>query len=212
MAKKNKTVDSNVESEVEDMSPVQNPDFSGVDLSNFESIPIGFAPFWRARPGAKFLAVIDSFDTRDPKFNRIILVSKVNGIQCHRGPVEGGEDVVVNKDETFNISVWDALDEPFYEAMMLQIKHGIDIPILVEAVEKKKGGQGTFWTFDVQMNKDQKKMLAAAKADREHRDLMADYRAMRMLNKHANSKDKQKFAAAAKAATERLEARGQLGA
>jgi hypothetical protein len=131
------------------------------EIPNFEgwvTEEVGFAPYWTPAPGEKCYATLVARDERDPEFVRYLLIAGMP-IRCHRGPREGGEEVIVNKGEQFSMSAYVQLDQPFMQYLNL----GVPVPMLLTAKEKVKGGQGSVWVWDIKVSPETKAMLTAAR-------------------------------------------------
>lgn len=136
------------------------------DFSKWTPLQIGFAPYWHPEPGKRFFGEIVQRDDRDPEFVRY-LVKTHKTEECRRGPnnddtAKGavGEKVIVNKGDTFSISVYYSLADEFDFHLFFAEKTGRHVPILVEALKtvKTKGGQDV-WQWRVLVSPEDKQAL-----------------------------------------------------
>jgi hypothetical protein len=79
-------------------------------LTGWEKVETGFPPYWKPEIGKCILARVTFLDCRDPSFHRLVCQATKFSIPCHRGPVDGAEDIVVNPGEFFTMSPYAALN------------------------------------------------------------------------------------------------------
>lgn len=166
-------------SKAQQKSPAPNPDMKTAsaddglpDFSTWTPLQIGFAPYWHPEPGKKFYGELIARDERDPEFTRY-LVRTLRTETCRRGPNNDdtekgaiGEEVIVNKGDTFSISVYFSLAEEFNFHLYYADKTGNHVPILVEAEKKVRTKKGQdVWLWKVLCEPTVKKQLDGKRDD-----------------------------------------------
>lgn len=125
---------------------------------------VGFAPYWNPEKGASVYAAVEQMDQADPEFPRFLMRALEN-VKCQRGSEEKGtlEDVTVQAGEVFSMSVYVQLAPKFAE----YLSYPFQVPLIVTAKDKVKGGKGTVWLFGLDVTKTMKKKLQEARASRQ---------------------------------------------
>jgi hypothetical protein len=126
--------------------------------NGWEEEQVGFAPYWTPEKGKTFLARVENFDMRDPKFQRFICENKGKAMTCHTGPQDDQKEVTVKKGERFSLSAYAGL--PLLDYMGCEV--------FVEVVGKRKiaGQPNPMWVFTIRVSPETKRMLA----ERRRRD------------------------------------------
>jgi hypothetical protein len=92
-------------------------------IQGWEEDSVGFAPYYKVDGvGSCFFGKICTVDARDPEFIRYVVQCEVAPIKCQRGPVEGGEEVMVQPGEFFTVSAYAGLPAERYFDMSVFCK------------------------------------------------------------------------------------------
>lgn len=140
------------------------------DFSTWTDRQIGFAPYWTPVEGESMFGKIVAVDMRDPEFVRYQFICLQPELLCHRGPVEGGEEVMVKKGDTFSMSVYSQLADE----MLFHLESGISPPTKITAKTKSKTATvgRTVWNFRCQVsNEDDAKLRVLQPAWQKSRAL-----------------------------------------
>lgn len=133
------------------------------DFSTFTDEQIGFAPYWNPETGKEFYGALVARDERDPEFVRYLVMNLSNRpLACSRGPADNAEEVLVQKGETFSISVYHQLREAFDFYLDVQSHKLMVVPMRLIAQDKvKTASRNEVWRFKLQVPMDVKKKLDA---------------------------------------------------
>ena len=119
-----------------------------------ESVQTQFPPFLKIKEGARAHCKLVDFDDHDPDFERWVFMA-LSPAQCHQGPQEAGEDVVVKKGDLFTISNY----------ATLRVSRYIGCEMMIECTGKIKANTpaGFVWGFKATLSPDSAKQLAERK-------------------------------------------------
>jgi hypothetical protein len=125
-------------------------------FDQWTELQIGFAPYWEPTVGGSFVGEIIAIDARDPAFVRCQFRA-LTPVKCRRGPANDdlqmgpvGEDVIIDTDETFSMSVYHSLAEELQFQADYRAKTAKPVPIKVTAVRKSKTKNDRLvWNFKV---------------------------------------------------------------
>ena len=100
-----------------------------IDETGYQSVSVGFHPYFSPSAGAKFKGTLIGVDAKNPEFIRFEFVAD-SDLECFTGPSEDQESVLVKAGEPFNVSA--------YSQVAFEDYAGLKHPIIVEFKEKVK--------------------------------------------------------------------------
>lgn len=132
-------------------------------LGAWEKVETGFVPYWKPEVGRILVARVCALDTRQEGFTRIVLQATRLPVTCARGPVDGGEEVIVQPGDFFSMGEYASLDmSKFFD---------IEVFIKVTGTRKLPGNEASngvprkLFEFDVRCSPEDKKRLNADRAE-----------------------------------------------
>ena len=123
-----------------------------IDTSDWQKEKVGFDPYWTPDTGKTLIATLIGRDDRAKDFVRYQFMSATD-LECQRGPgdaeKEGHEKVTVKAGDTFNVSVYHALEEPFDRFIAFAEDTGKAVTIKLTCTGEKPTTAGkTVWLWD----------------------------------------------------------------
>ena len=142
-----------------------------VDTTGWSKEQIGFDPYWTPEEGKRFVGTLLMRDERDPAFVRYQFRAEMD-VECQRGPAADGQMVHVAKGETFNISMYAALEKTLDEYVNFSDDTGtlVMVEIIVKVPVTTKN-QPKCWQFDANVPPATKALLNAWRS--EHKKALA---------------------------------------
>lgn len=120
------------------------------DFSKFVKEQIAFPPYWNPSEGAKIYFIPRMRDNADPEFPRYVCQALMD-MQCHQGPVDDQEEVLVKKNDHFTLST--------YAALPLEIYFGTAVLVTVVKKRKIQGGKRDLWLFELMVSPEDRVLL-----------------------------------------------------
>jgi len=134
------------------------------DFETWVKEPIGFRPYWKPTEGDFFYAAPMMRDERDPDHVRYLMLAMADIPKgCFTGPKNARVPAPILKGETFNVSVYHALDDAFRFYCEEGTK-GDAIPIYCKAMGKTETDNNReVWQWDVRVSPETHTRLQAAR-------------------------------------------------